>query len=85
MQGVQTLLIVAAVMGGVFLLIPALSYLYTLRGIKNKKAGNGQHGTARWASRRERKEVYERVEFEPQKWRNDAKSRPTAQGIVVGC
>ena len=78
-------MIVAAVMGGVFLLIPALSYLYTLRGIKNKKAGNGQHGTARWASRRERKEVYERVEFEPQKWRNNAKSRPASQGIVVGC
>ena len=85
MEGVQTLLIVAAIMGGVFILIPALSYLYTLRGIKNKKAGNGQHGTARWASRREIKQVYERMEFEPQKWRKNEASRPTAQGIVVGC
>ena len=78
-------MIVAAVMSGVFLFIPVLSYLYTLRGIKNKKAGNGQHGTARWASHKERKETYERVKFEPQKWRNNADSRPTVQGIVVGC
>lgn len=85
MQGVQTLLIVAAFMGGILVLIPTLSCLYTLRGIKNKKAGNGQHGTARWASRRELKEVYKRVEFEPQKWRIDAKKRPVVQGIVVGC
>ena len=85
MEGVQTLLIIAAIMGGFFVLIPALSYLYTLRGIKNKQTGNGQHGTARWASRRERRQLYEYVEFEPQKWRNDANSRPSAQGIVVGC
>lgn len=72
-------------MGGVFILISSLSYLYSLRQIKNKTAGNGQHGTARWASSREIHKTYKVVPFEPKTWRRDENSRPTEQGIVVGC
>ena len=72
-------------MGGVFILISSLSYLYSLRQIKNKTAGNGQHGTARWASSREIHKTYKVVPFEPKTWRRDEKSRPTEQGIIVGC
>ena len=72
-------------MGGVFILISSLSYLYSLRQIKNKTAGNGQYGTARWASSREIHKTYKVVPFEPKIWRRDEKSRPTEQGIVVGC
>ena len=85
MQGLTTLIIVAAIMGGVFILISSLSYLYSLRQIKNKTAGNGQHGTARWASSREIHKTYKVVPFEPKIWRRDEKSRPTEQGIIVGC
>lgn len=85
MQGLTTLITVAAIMGGVFILISSLSYLYSLRQIKNKTAGNGQHGTARWASSRETHKTYKVVPFEPKTWRRDEKSRPTEQGIVVGC
>ena len=85
MQGLTTLITVAAIMGGVFILISSLSYLYSLRQIKNKTAGNGQHGTARWASSREIHKTYKVVPFEPKTWRRDEKSRPTEQGIVVGC
>ena len=85
MQGLTTLITVAAIMGGVFILISSLSYLYSLRQIKNKTAGNGQHGTARWASSREIHKTYKAVPFEPKTWRRDEKSRPTEQGIVVGC
>ena len=85
MQGLTTLITVAAVMGGIFILISSLSYLYSLRQIKNKTAGNGQHGTARWASSREIHKTYKVVPFEPKTWRRDEKSRPTEQGIVVGC
>ena len=85
MQGLTTLITVAAIMGGVFILISSLSYLYSLRQIKNKTAGNGQHGTARWASSREIHKTYKVVPFEPKIWRRDEKSRPTEQGIVVGC
>lgn len=85
MEGVQTLVLVAAIMGGIFILISALAYMYSLKGIKNKTVGDGQHGTARWASSKEVKDVYTHVQFEPNKWRNDPSSRPTEQGIVVGC
>lgn len=85
MQGLTTLITVAAIMGGVFILISSLSYLYSLRQIKNKTAGNGQHGTARWASSREIHKTYKAVPFEPKTWRRDEKSRPTEQGIIVGC
>ena len=72
-------------MSGVFILISSLSYLYSLRQIKNKTAGNGQHGTARWASSREIHKTYKVVPFEPKIWRRDEKRRPTEQGIIVGC
>ena len=85
MQELTTLITVAAIMGGVFILISSLSYLYSLRQIKNKTAGNGQHGTARWASSREIHKTYKVVPFEPKTWRRDEKRRPIEQGIVVGC
>ena len=85
MQGLTTLITVAAIMGGVFILISSLSYLYSLRQIKNKTAGNGQHGTARWASSREIHKTYKVIPFEPKTWRRDEKRRPTEQGIIVGC
>ena len=85
MEGVKILLLVAAVMGGVFVLISSLAYMYSMRGIKNKTVGDGQHGTARWATRKEIKDVYKHVPFKPKEWRDDPDTRPTEQGIVVGC
>ena len=72
-------------MGGLFIFISLASHLYGLNGIKSKTVGNGQHGTARWASKGEVDKTYTKVNYEPQKWRTDEKSRPKAQGIVVGC
>ena len=85
MEGIQTLLIVVAVMGGLFILIPSLAYMYSFKGIKSKTVGDGQHGTARWATTAEKKAIYKRVKFEPKTWREDEESRPVEQGIVVGC
>ena len=85
MEGVKILLLVAAVMGGIFVLISSLAYMYSMRGIKNKTVGDGQHGTARWATRKEVKDVYKHVPFKPKEWRDDPDTRPTEQGIVVGC
>ena len=72
-------------MGGLFIFISLASHLYGLNSIRSKTVGHGQHGTARWASKREIKETYTKVPYEPSKWREDPKSRPTEQGIVVGC
>ena len=72
-------------MGGLFIFITLASHLYGLNSIKSKTVGHGQHGTARWASKREIKDTYTKVPYEPIKWREDPKSRPKEQGIVVGC
>lgn len=56
---------------------------YSLNSIKNRSVGHGQHGTARFATKAEVKELYQQTPFEPQKWRN-GQSLPNAQGIIVG-
>ena len=85
MEGITLLIVVSAAIGGIFILITALSYLYGLKGIKAKTAGNGQHGTARWATNREIKKTYRHIPFTPEEWRKNPGSRPKEQGIVVGC
>lgn len=56
---------------------------YSLNSIKNRSVGHGQHGTARFATKAEIKELYQQIPFEPQKWRN-GQSLPNAQGIIIG-
>ena len=44
-----------------FLVIGGLAFLshyYTLDGIKSKTVGDGQHGTARWATKQEIRQTY---------------------------
>ena len=88
------LIIVAAIMFCVLGLISLLAHIYNLNNIKAKTVGDGQHGTARFASKEEIKKTYKHIPFEPQKWRKQAKSGETPttfdgkllpQGIVVGC
>ena len=55
---VITLIVVGAIM---FLVIGGLAFLshyYTLDGIKSKTVGDGQHGTARWATKQEIRQTY---------------------------
>lgn len=85
MEGITILLTAAAIMGGVFIAITGFARLYQLKAIKAKTAGNGQHGTARWANKKEIRKTYKHIRFEPEKWRTDPTSRPKDQGIVVGC
>ena len=65
-------------------LIPLLSHIYNLNNIKSKTVGDGQHGTARFASKTELRRTYKEIPFEPELWRKGY-NRPTSQGIVVGC
>ena len=80
--------IMIATVGGLllfFFLVMSLSNRYNLNNIKDKTVGHGQHGTARWATKKEIKKIYKHINYEPDKWREDPKSRPKEQGIVVGC
>ena len=77
-----------AAVGGLllfFFLVMSLSNRYNLNNIKDKTVGHGQHGTARWATKKEIKRIYKHINYEPDKWREDPDSRPKEQGIVVGC
>ena len=78
-----------------------MAHVYTLNNIKSKTVGDGQHGSARWATKSEIKRVYRHIPFTPDKWRKQAKNgvKPTytggkrkktreeelPQGIIVGC
>jgi len=50
--------------------------------IKSKTVGDGQYGSARWASQQEINETYQVVPFEPKKWRI-GKSLPQLEGATV--
>lgn len=72
-------------MFALFIIISTVGNYYSLNRIKNKTVGQGQYGTARWANKKEIKRTYKHINFQPNKWRKNSKSRPTQQGIVVGC
>lgn len=84
-SSVITLIIVAGSMLALFIIISTVGNYYSLNRIKNKTVGQGQHGTARWATKKEIKRTYKQIDFQPNEWRNNPESRPTEQGIVVGC
>ena len=82
LQPIVKLVIAGAAMFATLGLIAGLSGMYSLN-IRAKTVGHGQHGTARWATKREIKKTYTHVRFEPQLWRK-GEHLPTEQGIVVG-
>lgn len=83
---VQTLIIAASIMFAVIGGLSLLAYHYTLSGIKSRTVGDGQHGTARFANKREIKKTYKHILFRPALWRKGESCPATAdQGIILGC
>ena len=68
----------------VFIVLVNLLDNKSLNGIKSKRIGNGQYGTAHWASKPEIKKAFASLPFEPEKWRK-GKNLPTVQGTIIGC
>ena len=69
-----------------FVFIGSISYFgnsYSLNGIKSKTVGDGQHGTARFATQKEINQAFYRVIFECKSWRK-GKNLPQVQGIIIG-
>lgn len=101
MSGITILIITAAAMACALGGVSLLAHVYTLNSIKSKTVGDGQHGSARWATKSEIKRVYRQIPFTPDKWRKQAKNgkKPTytggkrkrtreeelPQGVIVGC
>lgn len=80
---IVTLIAVALTMFGVIGFLSLLAHYYTLNGIKSRTVGDGQHGTARWATKQEIKKTYTEVRYEPEIWRK-GDNLPKAQGLIVG-
>ena len=55
-----------------------------INSIKSKAVGDGQHGTARWATKPEIRQTFVSLPFEPELWRQ-GKDLPKVQGTVIGC
>ena len=68
----------------IFMVVVHLLDTYSLSTIKRKTVGDGQHGTARWATQKEVKRTFSFLPFEPELWRQ-GKNLPTVQGTIVGC
>ena len=74
MSGITTLIIIAAAMACTLGGVTLLAYVYNLNHIKSKTVGDGQHGTARWATKPEIRKTYAHVPYTPSKWREQAKN-----------
>ena len=83
MSGITTLIIVAAVMACTLGGVTLLAYVYNLNHIKSKTVGDGQHGTARWATKPEIRKTYAHVPYTPSKWRAQAKEGKTPTMSVM--
>ncbi len=84
-SGIIILIIATGTMFAMLIIISTVGNYYSLNRIKDKTVGQGQHGTARWATKKEIRNTYKQVDFQPTEWRTNPDSRPTEQGIVVGC
>ncbi len=80
----QFIILIIAAMA--LLVIGGASFLSgrgSLDSIKSKPVGDGQHGTARWATPKEIGKTFRHVPFRPAEWRK-GKELPKAQGLVLG-
>ncbi len=85
MTSSQILLLVIG--GGLFLVIAIIIAIGdggSLKSFKNKPVGNGQHGTARFATKGEINKTYKQILYTPQLWRK-GEQLPTVDGLIVGC
>ena len=78
------LILLLAVVFGALVAITTFSGRGSLDSIKSKTVGDGQHGTARWATPGEIKKTFRSVPFQTALWRKGERL-PGAQGLVLGC
>ena len=80
---VLPLIIAVVAFGLVVCAIVILSDRQSLN-IRSRTVGDGQHGTARWATAKEIHHTFQRVPFHPALWRKNPKARPEKQGVILG-
>ena len=68
----QSIFLLLTVAGGALLVMAVVTTLAgrdSINGIKSRTVGDGQYGTARWATDREVKTTYAQVPFRAAAWR----------------
>jgi type IV secretion system protein VirD4 len=86
---VYMLIAAAAIMFSVIGGLSLLAHYYTLNGIKSKTVGDGQHGVARFATKKEIEDAYQHIPFRVSEWRKGInlpvdENGNAIQGLVVG-
>ena len=79
----STVALIIAVLAVVFII--TLFVIDAMKGnlnIKSRTVGDGQYGTARWATQKEINETYDVIPFEPKKWR-EGRALPQLDGATV--
>ena len=84
MSDLWILIAIGAVLAAVFGGLSILSQKDSLNSIKSRTVGDGQHGSARWATPAEIREAFHHIPFSVKEWRT-GKGRPKAQGLILGC
>lgn len=83
MSSVWMLIAAGAMMFAVIGGLSMLSNYYTLGSIKARTVGDGQHGTARWATPKEVRQTFSHIDFDVKSWRK-GKNLPAVQGLILG-
>ena len=82
----MTTLVAVGVIGALFiLLLSLLTNNYSLNNIKSKTVGDGQYGTARWATDQEIRKAYVTVPFNVAAWRAGKKRPPCRDWFSAVC
>ena len=88
MPGYELLILCGGAFLGLLLVIESLSERTNLNGIKGRTVGDGQHGSARFLTKKELHTVYTRVQYTPKAWRSAAKRGKEIrlpEGILLSC
>ena len=88
MPGYELLILCGGAFLGLLIVIESLSERTNLNGIKGRTVGDGQHGSARFLTKKELHTVYIRVPYTPKAWRSAAKREKEIrlpEGILVSC
>ena len=88
MPGYELLILCGGAFLGLLIVIESLSERTNLNGIKGRTVGDGQHGSARFLTKKELHTVYIRVPYSPKAWRSAAKRGKEIrlpEGILLSC
>lgn len=88
MPGYALLILCGGAFLGLLVVIESLSERTNLNGIKGRTVGDGQHGSARFLTKKELHTIYTRVPYNPKAWRSAAKRGKEIrlpEGILLSC